>query len=399
MPTVTIMQFFVLSKLQCARMIEKYFHDKELKRQRAEKDEEARKRRTAGTIAKMIRQFWANVQTVVEYKEQTIIESMRKKALDQKLSYLVNETEKYSEIVAQTFTAIAKKAGIENGIENGKEGDTGSVSSSQSKLGQSQSTSASLQDEVSSSPMPPGEDDAEFVPPSDEESDVDDTIAEQEAREVSEAPDHRNELDDLEAENNMSYDEIVAKYAKFLQNPEAFSEPTHPPEPERKKQPEPERRVTRGSLATRSSMRTRRQEALRAVESDIETDVDELSSSSTEESDEEVGSDVEKTNDLASLLKSISTSEEDLRKNTEAETNKLADLAESFKPTGYTLSSTTVVTKVPHILRHQLREYQHIGLDWLVTMYDKRLNGILADEMGLGSQNFFCYKILLFLIN
>ena len=31
-----------------------------------------------------------------------------------------------------------------------------------------------------------------------------------------------------------------------------------------------------------------------------------------------------------------------------------------------------------------MREYQYIGLDWLVTMYEKCLNGILADEMGLG---------------
>ena len=31
-----------------------------------------------------------------------------------------------------------------------------------------------------------------------------------------------------------------------------------------------------------------------------------------------------------------------------------------------------------------LREYQHIGLDWLVAMDERRLNGILADEMGLG---------------
>lgn len=31
-----------------------------------------------------------------------------------------------------------------------------------------------------------------------------------------------------------------------------------------------------------------------------------------------------------------------------------------------------------------MREYQHIGLDWLVTMYERKLNGILADEMGLG---------------
>ena len=31
-----------------------------------------------------------------------------------------------------------------------------------------------------------------------------------------------------------------------------------------------------------------------------------------------------------------------------------------------------------------LREYQRAGLDWLVSMHDRRLNGILADEMGLG---------------
>lgn len=43
-----------------------------------------------------------------------------------------------------------------------------------------------------------------------------------------------------------------------------------------------------------------------------------------------------------------------------------------------------VKTTVPFLLRGDLREYQHIGLEWLVTMYEKKLNGILADEMGLG---------------
>ena len=31
-----------------------------------------------------------------------------------------------------------------------------------------------------------------------------------------------------------------------------------------------------------------------------------------------------------------------------------------------------------------LRAYQRQGLDWLVSLHDRRLNGILADEMGLG---------------
>ncbi|KAJ1618876.1 SNF2 family helicase SWR1, partial [Pavlovales sp. CCMP2436] len=40
--------------------------------------------------------------------------------------------------------------------------------------------------------------------------------------------------------------------------------------------------------------------------------------------------------------------------------------------------------KVPHLIRATLREYQHVALDWMVSMYERCLNGILADEMGLG---------------
>ena len=59
-------------------------------------------------------------------------------------------------------------------------------------------------------------------------------------------------------------------------------------------------------------------------------------------------------------------------------------MAEAFQPKGITLDKTGVATKVPFLLRGSLREYQIIGLDWLVTLHNKRLNGILADEMGLG---------------
>jgi SNF2 family DNA or RNA helicase len=32
----------------------------------------------------------------------------------------------------------------------------------------------------------------------------------------------------------------------------------------------------------------------------------------------------------------------------------------------------------------QLRGYQMVGLEWMVSLYNNKLNGILADEMGLG---------------
>ncbi|XVF28893.1 hypothetical protein REPUB_Repub15cG0072100 [Reevesia pubescens] len=69
------------------------------------------------------------------------------------------------------------------------------------------------------------------------------------------------------------------------------------------------------------------------------------------------------------------------------ESDRIADAAAAARlaqPTGNTFSTTNVRTKFPFLLKHPLREYQHIGLDWLVTMYENRLNGILADEMGLG---------------
>ena len=66
------------------------------------------------------------------------------------------------------------------------------------------------------------------------------------------------------------------------------------------------------------------------------------------------------------------------------EITDIAANAESLQPKGNTLLTAEVRTKVPFLLRHELREYQHIGLDWLVAMQDKKLNGILADEMGLG---------------
>uniref|UniRef100_A0A3B4U1I8 Snf2-related CREBBP activator protein n=1 Tax=Seriola dumerili TaxID=41447 RepID=A0A3B4U1I8_SERDU len=66
------------------------------------------------------------------------------------------------------------------------------------------------------------------------------------------------------------------------------------------------------------------------------------------------------------------------------EISHIAATAESLQPKGYTLATTKVKTPIPFLLHGTLREYQHIGLDWLVTMYEKKLNGILADEMGLG---------------
>ena len=46
---------------------------------------------------------------------------------------------------------------------------------------------------------------------------------------------------------------------------------------------------------------------------------------------------------------------------------------------------TEKITEQPSILvGGKLKEYQMKGLQWMVSLYNNRLNGILADEMGLG---------------
>ena len=60
------------------------------------------------------------------------------------------------------------------------------------------------------------------------------------------------------------------------------------------------------------------------------------------------------------------------------------EMADALQPKGNTLDTATVKTPVPFLLKHTLREYQHIGLDWMVSLHERKLNGILADEMGLG---------------
>ncbi len=64
----------------------------------------------------------------------------------------------------------------------------------------------------------------------------------------------------------------------------------------------------------------------------------------------------------------------------------------------YNLTHTTKeeITIQPNLLEGGcLKSYQLAGLQWLVSLYNNKLNGVLADEMGLGKTiqtiSLFCY--------
>jgi len=53
------------------------------------------------------------------------------------------------------------------------------------------------------------------------------------------------------------------------------------------------------------------------------------------------------------------------------------------------------IKEQPKLLKGgKLKEYQMDGLQWLVSLYNNKLNGILADEMGLGKTIQVCLRFI-----
>ena len=52
-------------------------------------------------MAKIVRNFWSDVERIVEYKTQLKLEEKRKQAFDQHLNLIVTQTEKYSQLLVE----------------------------------------------------------------------------------------------------------------------------------------------------------------------------------------------------------------------------------------------------------------------------------------------------------
>ena len=104
------------------------------------------------------------------------------------------------------------------------------------------------------------------------------------------------------------------------------------------------------------------------------SDVNSLNSSLNNNSLINKNNNINKINNNAS---EINDEEENYLTNT-------ANVAEKLQPKGTLLKETNVTLTQPYLLNNKLREYQLIGLNWLVALNENKINGILADEMGLG---------------
>ncbi|XP_025194830.1 helicase domino isoform X3 [Melanaphis sacchari] len=352
---------------QCAKMVMKHFHEKKIEAQKAAKASEMHQKRITGFIAKMIKTFWSNVEKLLVFKQSTKLEEQRKIALDEHLNFIVDQTEKMSTLVAESLMKSTNNSLINTSQNSPMDISDGKVitihlSSDDVITVDRMTTAVTYKNEIDikqesilsndgvhdkipkvlekrenkmvEETQSDKSEDEDFEASNSSWSDDEETLqlAEKEDGRV----DHSMEIAELEADNEMSIEQLLAKYKVQLPN--------------------------------------------NKDQSDDDAEESSLSDHSTKE---EVNStDISLKYLLRRSPNKMLNGTSDC--NADKEINDVTALAESIQPKGNTLSSTSVVTKVPFLLRNTLREYQHIGLDWLVTMYEQNLNGILADEMGLG---------------
>uniref|UniRef100_A0A8C8II48 Snf2-related CREBBP activator protein n=1 Tax=Oncorhynchus tshawytscha TaxID=74940 RepID=A0A8C8II48_ONCTS len=415
------------------RMVMRHHEELRQKEEKAKRDEHAKIRRVASNVAKEVRAFWGSVEKVVQYKQQSRLEEKRKKALDLQLDFIVGQTEKYSDLLSQALeTAPAgnsepapsppKKSlppavdeddfeppcGEEEDdeetidVEEAQDGNDAETQRREMELLRQEGT-MSLAELLSTLKRPHSQvgttgkaphsyrtpmsflciqecsdnssttvgEDEEFTANEEDAEDEEDTIAAQEV--VEGEADHAGELDDLAKEGDMTVEELLEKYkgayASDFEEPSASASPASTEESENSGDEEEESEEEESDVESNTTS-----------SDDEDSEEDEVSDIEEEDSEEdECGEGMEillKEGDHSPPLPSGPRPKKEI--------SHIAATAESLQPKGYTLATTKVKTPIPFLLVGQLREYQHIGLDWLVTMYEKKLNGILADEMGLG---------------
>uniref|UniRef100_A0A8C6TNZ7 Snf2-related CREBBP activator protein n=1 Tax=Neogobius melanostomus TaxID=47308 RepID=A0A8C6TNZ7_9GOBI len=414
------------------RMVMRHHEELRQKEEKAKRDEHAKIRKVAASIAKEVKAFWSSVEKVVQYKQQSRLDEKRKKALDLQLDFIVGQTEKYSDLLSKSLAPSTKPADTvaaspqksqpitvdeDDGdfepqceeeddeetieVEEQQEGNDAESHQREIELLKEEST-LPLDQLLGTLNLPPvqycqihayhehladeEDEDREFTANEEDAEDEEDTIAAQEKVEGN--VDHADELNDLAKEGDLSLEELLEKYkgaytSDFEAPSASGSKASSDTEVSGEEEEESEEDESDVESHTSSSAQSEeeREETMKCSEAGRSKSGLGSPGDSEEENSAE---DKNSCDEGMKLLLKEGDSPTSSGTRPKKEISHIAATAESLQPKGYTLATTKVKTPIPFLLHGTLREYQHIGLDWLVTMFEKKLNGILADEMGLG---------------
>ncbi|XP_063676027.1 helicase SRCAP-like isoform X3 [Bolinopsis microptera] len=335
-----------------AYAVAKVFEEKEAAKRRQMVEQEKKLKKIAHNIAKDVMKMWSGVEKVHKFKQESHLEERRRKLMDTHLNIIVGQTEQFSSWLAQGLTKTPKSS-----VMLTPSSQDGDVEFKPATLDQpdDEETIAAAEEEGQSDveeeladlkkqnemdlneliqTLPPGmlektgegsSHSTDYNASDDTSADDEDTIAKAEADD-DKGSDKADEIGELQHDQDVPLEELIARYVKKR---DAMTE----------------------SSGTGSG-------------------VSEEDSEEEEESEASDGEDADMELSTPSSAKEI-----------DIELGKLCSGASEVEPSNKTSSSKS---KLPFLLRGQLREYQEVGLQWLVAMEARKLNGILADEMGLG---------------
>ncbi|KAK4472694.1 hypothetical protein MN116_003923 [Schistosoma mekongi] len=431
----------------------KCYRDKSERALRIEKEEVVRIRKMCSFIARMVRDWWRQMDKIVQAKQQVRLTAKRQQAISSHLGQVLETTEEYTRWLTEGITSskpIQTNASTNSYVNNNQDENVPGHGQPVSKSHVTESDDEFTVDEVA---FAEAEDDEETI---EQEEKI--AMEGQHGSQMSTTV----ELEQLAADANCPLEDLLPPgYLEFITSNSSVRTQSIPinevknsvETDDRKKEQankicrvdtdfpecpneclyskkiEGTKNVTDIPIPEKKEVNILHLETCIPIEEQIVIGVDKSKRNSESDSDtpdvesdspskeiEGVDSEVELDKNLNNCLSVKSDSEVSLTKLVDNVVNDVTkakcnanivptnnECAESQKPSCQTsvneenVESTTnegldvssgvgLATVSPPFLLSggNLREYQLVGLSWLVATYDKRLNGILADEMGLG---------------
>ncbi|CAI5730360.1 unnamed protein product [Peronospora destructor] len=378
---------------------------------RQKKSQETAKRRRAARIGREVKKFWVKIDKIIAFKVKLEADEMKQKQMEKQLLQLVHQTEKYAMALAASFQEEEneKRHEEENGeFQLEEEGDDDdddedSIEEEEKKNGVMSKRQVALEMKMlqEEGDMSVDELKAKYA---DMKEECEEEVMDVDSAGSNEDGDFQVDEEEEDDERSIAEEEKKVEYAGVLAvNDEALVvfeggdakkveeenddedvvdgefDPTKCDEEDQaddKTTIEGEERLGRdASLVSRA-------EELRLLEEEGNMSIDQLRARyATVSDDKESSSDKNGSARSDEEHDSIETSYRKQKCLKDGNTKELVDASTCVPPvarkSGY---------KRPYLLtsRLDLREYQEAGVNWLVSMCERRINGILADEMGLG---------------
>ena len=320
-----------------AHAVVKWHVQRQQRADRADKDKENQARKKAAKIAKEVKKFWSQIQTLAQHKQQVQVDVEKKKLLGKHLDFLVDQTEKYSTMIAQDLAtpSVQVPPAVDRSetkiVRTPSRGGRGSGSGDGETMSDSPAQAFEAVDPT----------DGDFAG-GEEEEDDEETM--EEAEKLDNKEEVEAEVNELAKEQDMPLAELLAKYGMV-----AGERPDDEDEEDEDDDDEDEDDEDEDDEDGED------EEGKSKVESETSAMLEKEETTKDIKAEEKAKEGAEVTEKMAVEDEGKGATAGDEEATFSAEAKDVADSAAALKPTGHTLATTQVKTAVPFLLSPNLR--------------------------------------------